>query len=76
MNERTAVYLEPSEHQRLKEIAHAENRTTTELMREAILQYMENHPAPPLPAEFDTDLDVAEPEAETAEELLKGSGPG
>jgi len=71
---RTTVYLLADDYRRLKALARATNRTTAELVREAVAQYARRHApargARSVGAGHSGRGDVAE----RAEQLLRGLG--
>jgi len=72
MNEKTTVYLNTQDLNALKAIGKSEKRTASALIRLAVAEFLARRAAliPPGTA-VEERIEV-----ETAEELLKGSGPG
>jgi len=71
---KTTVYLSAADYRRLKALARAANRTTAELVREAVAQYARRHGAAARPKSLGAGRSGRGDVAERAEELLGGLG--
>ena len=73
--QKTTVYLDTSDYQRLKTLARERGRTTAELVREAVAQYAARElPRRRLPRSLGVGRSRRGDVASRAEELLEGFG--
>jgi len=70
---KTTVYLTAADYRRLKVLARATDRTTAELVREAVAEYRRNAPGA-RPKSLGAGRSGRGDVAERAEELLRGLG--
>lgn len=70
---KTTVYLTAADYRRLKAMARAEGRTTAELVREAVAQYVARR-GTLRPASIGAGRSGRSDLSERAEELLRGMG--
>jgi len=71
---KTTVYLSAADYRRLKSLARSTNRTTAELVREAVSQYARRHAGAARPQSLGAGRSGRGDVAERAEELLGGMG--
>jgi hypothetical protein len=71
---KTTVYLEAAHYRRLKAIAREQNRSTAELIREAVAEYARRHSGSVLPRSIGAGHSGAGDLSERADELLEGIG--
>jgi predicted transcriptional regulator len=71
---RTTVYLSAADYRRLKKLARATNRTTAQLVREAVAEYARRHAPAGGPKSLGAGHSGRGDVAERAEELLRGLG--
>src|SRR2546428_718847 len=71
---KTTVYLDPSDYERIKEIARAESRPPAALVREAIAEYAERHRPGRRPKSLGVGHSGRGDVSERAEEFLEGMG--
>jgi hypothetical protein len=73
--EKTTVYLQAEDYQRLKAIARREERVPAELVREAVREYVERHgPGRRAPRSLGAGKSGSGDLSECAEEHLRGMG--
>src|SRR5256886_16933066 len=71
---KTTVYLTAADYRRLKALARATDRTTAELVREAVAEYARRHAPGARPKSLGPGRSGRGDVAERAEELLRGLG--
>jgi predicted transcriptional regulator len=71
---KTTVYVAEGDYRRLKAIAREQNRTTAELVRDAIAQYARRHGRSARPRTVGLARSGRGDLSERAEELLTGMG--
>src|SRR2546430_17632382 len=71
---KTTVYLTAADYRRLKALARATDRTTAELVREAVAEYARRHAPGAHPKSLGAGRSGRGDVAERAEELLRGLG--
>lgn len=71
---KTTVYLTASDYRRLKALARSRNRTTAELVREAVAEYAQRHTRSSRPRSLGAGRSGRGDLAERAEDLLHGMG--
>src|SRR2546429_7514964 len=71
---KTTVYLRAADYRRLKALARATDRTTAELVREAVAEYARRHAPGARPKSLGAGRSGRGDVAERAEELLRGLG--
>src|SRR2546429_6595551 len=71
---KTTVYLTAADYRRLKALARATDRTTAELVREAVAEYARRHAPGARPKSLGAGRSGRGDVAERAEELLRGLG--
>jgi predicted transcriptional regulator len=74
MTEKTTVYLDTADQRRLRALAAAQGRSTAQLIREAMAEYIERHAPLRRPASIGAARSGMRDLAERAEELLQGFG--
>ena len=74
MATKTTVYLDASDYRRLKALARRTNRTTAQLVREAVAEYARHHAPGARPKSLGAGRSRRGDVAERAEELLRGLG--
>lgn len=72
--EKTTVYLESADYQRVKALADAADRSAAELIREAVAEYVHRREARVRPASIGAVRSGRTDLSERAEELLTGFG--
>ena len=71
---KTTVYLTAADYRRLKALARATDRTTAELVREAVAEYARRHAPGGRPKSLGAGRSGRGNIAERAEEMLRGLG--
>ncbi len=71
---KTTVYLTAADYRRLKALARSTQRTTAELVREAVSEYAARHAGGRRPKSVGAGRSGRGDVAERAEELLRGLG--
>ena len=71
---KTTVYLDADDYRRLQRLARAENRTTAELVREAVAQYALRRARPEPPRSVGAGRSGRKDLSERAEDLLREMG--
>src|SRR5437588_365850 len=71
---KTTVYLTAADYRRLKALARATDRTTAELVREAVAEYARRHAPGARPKSLGAGRSGRGDVAERAEALLRGLG--
>jgi predicted transcriptional regulator len=74
ITEKTTVYLNAADHRRLKALAAADNRSTAELIREAVAEYVGRRAARAAPSSIGAGRSGEGDLAARAEDLLAGFG--
>ena len=74
MAQKTTVYLDPPEYQRLRRIAHARGCATAMLVREAVAEYTARHGTRRTPRSVGAFTSGRHDLSERAEDLLSGMG--
>lgn len=72
--EKTTVYLDSADYQRIKGIARAEGRSAAELVREAVAEYARRHGNRLRPRSIGAGRSGRGDLAERSEDLLEGLG--
>jgi hypothetical protein len=72
--QKTTLYLDPDEYDRIKDIARAQGRRPAELLREAVAQYAERNGPRRKPTSIGAGRSKRGDVAERAQELLEGMG--
>jgi hypothetical protein len=75
-DQKTTVYLDSGEYQRLRARARSEGRSAAELIREAVAQYMARGALQELPGSVGAGRSASGDLSEQAEDLLAGIGEG
>jgi predicted transcriptional regulator len=71
---KTTIYLNTADYRRLKALARSEGRTTAELVREAVAQYVVRRSAVARPSSVASARSGRSDLSERAEDLLSGMG--
>jgi len=71
---KTTVYLPVADYRRLQALARSTNRSTAQLVREAVAEYAQRHAPGKRPTSIGAGRSGRGDVAERAEELLRGFG--
>jgi hypothetical protein len=71
---KTTIYLDAVEYRRLKGVAAAEGRSTSELIRTAVSEYLGKQPQRPLPTSLGMGRSGDRTLGERMEDLMEGFG--